>query len=439
MIWALLLMATPPVPAPAHWETIAPIIQQHCTSCHVADGPAPFPLVTHDDIARRRSFAAKVVRDRLMPPWLPGTGSLPLHGDRSMPEADRAMLITWLDAGAPVGNDQEPPAIPTTPAPALPDDVISLRMAEAFTIPPETEDSGHRYHQDTWSFVIPINNPEPIRLRGVQWNTVAPQNLHTATVLLDGDGQGAARDRYDPRLGYERDGDLNRSISGTHGGSAIGANRFMLPDGFHMTAPANSDIVAELRYRPSGRNVQLQDTVHLFPAHPDSDSREVIAAVTGINLFVVEAGDTNHISTDTLLLPAAMDVVAILPRARNECTSMTLTALAPGDEDDVVILDIPEWDNHWRSHLMLKDVLHLPAGTRLQSTFVLNNTGDNPRNPFDPPQDMRHGRRTGAASFTLLGAALDDAGSRSIVELSQMRMDQRGRRTRPSTGAQVDP
>ena len=426
MILPLVLLAVPAAPDPVtpQWSTVAPIIKQHCTSCHVAGGPAPFPFVTHQDIARRRTFVAKVLREELMPPWLPGDEGLPIHDDRSMPDADRALLIDWLDAGAPAEADPNP--IEPTPPAALPDDVITLTMTEPFTIPAETEDNGHRYHQDTWSFVLPICSTDPIRLRGMQWDTTAPEALHTATILLDGRGRGRMRDEYDPRVGYELDGDLSRDVSGTHGGAAVGRSRFMLPDGFHMTAPADGDVVAELRYRPSGRPIPLQDTIHLFPAPEDPNSREIIAAVTGVNLFVVEAGESRHRASDTLLLPAAMDVVAILPRARNECRSMRLTALLPDAEDDFLILDIPEWDMHWRSHYMLKEPLHLPAGTRLQSTFIIDNSRHNPRNPFDPPEDMRHGRRTGAASFTLLGAGLDESGSRSIVETSNGRMDRRG-------------
>lgn len=425
MILPLVLLAAPVNPdAVPSWNTVAPIIGQYCTTCHVAGGPAPFPFVTYKDIARRRTFVAKVLRDELMPPWLPSDKGLPVHGNRSMPEADRAMLIQWLEAGAPA-SENPPDITPSPPAP-LPDDVITVKMSEPFEIPAETEDNGHRYHQDTWSFVLPLCNSDPIRLQGMQWDSSAPENLHTATILLDGRGRGRMRDEYDPRVGYELDGDLSRDVSGTHGGAAVGMPRFMLPAGFHMTAPAEGDVVAELRYRPSGRIVPLQDTIHLFPSPDDPDSREIIAAVTGINLFVIEAGDSNHRATDTLLLPAAMDVVAILPRARNECRSMRLTALLPDAEDDFVILDIPDWNMHWRSHLILKKPLHLPAGTRLQSTFIMDNSTTNPRNPFDPPEDMRHGRRTGAASFTLLGAGLDESGSRSIVETSNGRMDRRG-------------
>ena len=186
MILPLVLLAVPVAPdaPPPQWDVVAPIIQKHCTSCHVDGGPAPFPFVTHQDMARRRSFVAKVLREELMPPWLPGDSGLPVHGDRSMPDAERAMLIRWLEAGAPAGPT--PPAIEPTPAVPLPDDTITLKMSDTFTIPPETEDNGHQYHQDTWSFVLPICSTDEIRLRGMQWDSSAPENLHTATILLDG-------------------------------------------------------------------------------------------------------------------------------------------------------------------------------------------------------------------------------------------------------------
>ena len=82
-----------------------------------------------------------------------------------MPEADRAMLIQWLEAGAPA-SENPPDITPSPPAP-LPDDVITVKMSEPFEIPAETEDNGHRHHQDTWSFVLPLCNSDPIRLQGI--------------------------------------------------------------------------------------------------------------------------------------------------------------------------------------------------------------------------------------------------------------------------------
>lgn len=424
----ILLLLTAPEPQPATWSNISPIIEQHCASCHRDGGSAPFTLLSHRDIASRRSFVAEVVRRKLMPPWLPSQEGLELHGDRTMPEADRARLIAWLEAGAQVGQEDEPePITPTLPGP-LPEDTIKIGMPEAFMIPAETLENEHRYHQDTWSFVLPVGNEEPLRLRGIAWKSTAPRTVHTVTLLVDGEGRGRQRDQSDPRVGYELSGDLNRDVSGTHGGVGIGMERMMLPDGFHWTVPSNADIVADVRYRPIGREVRLQDEFFLVPSI-EVDSREVIAVVTAVNRLKVPVGDSDHVAEDRFMLPAAMDVVAILPRARNECTAMRLSAILP-DGDTRILVDIPEWDAHFRRPLLLKQVLHLPAGTTLHSQFTIDNTTGNPRNPFDPPEDLRIGQRTGAASFTLLGAGTDQAGSDALVELSQWTMDRRGSRTR---------
>ena len=428
LVLLLLLGQAAPAVEPGTWSTSAPLIQQHCSTCHRNDGSAPFTLLTYADVKRRRTFIAEVLKIRLMPPWLPASSGLDLHGDGTMPEKDRTQLISWLESGAPVGTDDAPPPIkPMTPMP-FPEDSIAVEMTEPFIIPAETVETEHRYHEDTWTFVMPVGNQTPLRIRGIGWVTIAPETVHTITLLFDGEGRGRERDEYDPRPGYEMTGDLNRDVSGTHGGVGIGMNLMMLPEGFHWSLPANADLVADVRYRPIGREVQLNDTIHLFPTE-EEDSREIIAVLTAVNRLKVPVGETNHVAEDRFTLPAAMDVVAILPRARNQCRSMKLSAILP-DGDTRILLDIPQWDGHFRRPFVLEDVLHLPAGTTLHSRFVIDNSTQNPRNPFDPPEDLRIGKRTGAAAFTLLGAGTDQAGSDALVELSQWTMDRSGSRTR---------
>ena len=73
----------------------------------------------------------------------------------------------------------------------------------------------------------------------------------------------------------------------------------------------------------------------------------------------------------------------------------------------------------------------LPAGTTLISRFTLDNSDANPRNPYDPPEDLRIGRRTGVVCFTLLGAGRNDAASQTLLEASQWTMDRRGMQNIP--------
>ena len=411
------------------WADVSPIVSRNCSTCHHDDGAGPFPLLSHADVSRRRSFIAEVLRRKLMPPWLPGDEGVTLHDDRSMPEADRNRLIAWLDAGAPARDGIAPIAITPPDTLPYPPDAITIALEEPFSIPSETIENEHRYHQDTWSFVMPLQNEQPILLRGVGWKTAAPKAIHTVTLLADEGCRGRARDDYDPRAGYERDGDLDRNVSGALGGIGIGIDRLMLPDGFHWSIPPNSDLVVELKYRPIGRERPLDETAYLVPASGE-DSREIVAVVTGANRLQVVAGESNHVEVDRFTLPADFDVVAIIPRGRNECRSMRLTALMP-DGERSVLLDVPDWDVHFRRPFRLASVQSLPEGTTLISRFVIDNSRDNPRNPYDPPEDLRIGRRTGVVGFTLLGAGKNQDASDALVEASEWTMDRRGMKKIP--------
>ena len=365
-----------------------------------------------------------------MPPWLPGSGGLPVHDDRSMPEPERARLITWLEAGAPVGNAEEPPAPIPPPNPrALPSGTVTIPLKEPFSIPPETIENEHRHHQDTWTFVMPLENDETMHVRGVGWTTAAPEAIHTVTLLVDDRRRGRKRDGYDPRVGYERDGDLDQDISGSFGALGIGLPRMMLPDGFHWTIPPSSDLVVELKYRPVGRELPLQDAAQLIPADPIG-SRSVVPVVTGLNRVKLDAGQANYTEEDRFVLPSDFDVVAVIPRGRNECRSMRLTAELP-DGAQRVLMDIPDWNAHYRRPFVLETVQSLPAGTTLTSRFTFDNSDANPRNPYDPPEDLRVGRRTGVVCFTLLGAGRDHAESRALMEASKWTMDRRGMKRIP--------
>src|SRR6185295_20206869 len=65
-------------------EDLDPLIQARCAGCHQEGGAAPFPLVTYDDVRKRRDLLVDVTRRRLMPPWMPEHGGPAFVGDRSL-------------------------------------------------------------------------------------------------------------------------------------------------------------------------------------------------------------------------------------------------------------------------------------------------------------------------------------------------------------------
>jgi uncharacterized membrane protein len=80
------------VTAPSYKDTIAPIIEARCTSCHTGVGDAPWPLDTWENIVEWADLVATSVDRCTMPP-----------SDAGIPftAGEREDLRTWLICGAP--------------------------------------------------------------------------------------------------------------------------------------------------------------------------------------------------------------------------------------------------------------------------------------------------------------------------------------------------
>jgi hypothetical protein len=66
------------------------------------------------------------------------------------------------------------------------------------------------------------------------------------------------------------------------------------------------------------------------------------------------------------------------------------TVAPPGDKQPVLLLRVPQWDYNWQSAYYLREPKRFPAGTRFEAWCSFDNSAGNPRNPFDPPQNVWH-------------------------------------------------
>ena len=55
-------------------KDIAPIVFQSCAECHHPGGPAPFSLLSYEDVKKRAKQIVAVTESRYMPPWPPAAG-----------------------------------------------------------------------------------------------------------------------------------------------------------------------------------------------------------------------------------------------------------------------------------------------------------------------------------------------------------------------------
>ena len=98
------------------------------------------------------------------------------------------------------------------------------------------------------------------------------------------------------------------------------------------------------------------------------------------------------ISSTSSLTRACVDVDAfgVTGHAHYLGKSMRMVAELP-DGSQKLLLNIPEWDFAWQEEYRFEESVRLPAGTKLKSKVVWDNSEDNPFNPSFPPELVRWG------------------------------------------------
>ena len=114
---ALTAQTAPAAAQVTYTKDIAPVLQRSCENCHRADGVAPMPLSTYEEV---RPYA-RAIKQRtgigphagVMPPWYmeKNIGIQSFKNDPSLSDEEIAQIAKWADNGAPRGNpaDMPPP------------------------------------------------------------------------------------------------------------------------------------------------------------------------------------------------------------------------------------------------------------------------------------------------------------------------------------------
>ena len=89
---------------PTYYTDVQPILEAHCSSCHIEGGIAPFELQSGTDAVKWAARIAAVTKSGYMPPWPAGPESPAFLNDRRLGVATKQILSDWAAAGAPLGR-----------------------------------------------------------------------------------------------------------------------------------------------------------------------------------------------------------------------------------------------------------------------------------------------------------------------------------------------
>ena len=362
----LLLLACSPDPKPAvvsYHQDIAPLLQEHCVSCHSPGKIAPFSLDNYATASAMGAAMLASVEAGTMPPWLARnteecSPERPFADDLRLSEADVALLRDWVDAGTPEGDAAAATVLPDPPALEVQDPDGS------FLFPVEHWVEGE---QDEFvCFVIDPGNTEPLWVTEAQ---LVPSNnrvAHHGLVMMA--MQGPSSEWEDPSSFS-----CFNNPPGTHylvSTWTPGAVPNRVPEGTGMLMPAGARIVVQMHYHPTGEGPEVdQSTLQLkwTDQQPQWEAAQALVGNyddledDGSGLqpgpndevqspeFRIPAGSSDHVESMLYRqnFPLDFPIYSVGTHMHYVGTDMKID-LVNADGSEECLVQTPAWDFNWQ-------------------------------------------------------------------------------------------
>jgi peroxiredoxin len=401
-----------PVQEVTYHKDVAPILREHCMACHSPGNAGPFPLLTYDDAADMMRVGLQEIRARRMPP-AQVESDLEMIRKNTLTPQEIETIQAWIKAGKPEGDPAT--ATPLEPLPDFsdfekelgPPDIV-IEQGEPFHLGPVGSDVYR-------NLIFPLNRDEDLRVRAIQMIPSDRSIVHHSLLgyLPHEAGQEALRRHGGPGPTYA-EGDSGPGFWDVHGlgfrapapradgiplstlisGYVPGGGYAALPDDTDFVIPAGSDLLAQMHYHRNGKQSQDSSRIGLWLRKGDKAPQKIATArfMHG-EMVVIPAGIKNMKVSGEWTVPVDCTIVGIAPHAHMLARSLEITADIPG-RGHVLIARVPRWEYDWQQPYTFREPFHLPKGTKLTCSAVFDNSAENPKNPFSPPQPVFLGEST---------------------------------------------
>ena len=372
---------------------VAPIVFEHCATCHRPGGSGPFTLLRYDDVARRARQIAEVTTSGFMPPWLPEPGFGEFVGERRLTDTQIATLAAWAESGAAEGDASDLPEPPAaTDGWALGEPDLTVSLPAPYTLPADGPDVFR-------NLVMPLPVDETRWVKTVELRPGNPRFVHHAIMAVD-DTTSSRRREADETEQPEQPGfsGMEMGLAFMPDGHLMGWTPGMAPnpgtDGLAWRLDPGTDFVLQLHMLPSGRAETIAPVAGFhFADAPPAGPPLYLIRLDADHLLDIPPGDSGFAVEDAVVLPIDLEVHAVYPHAHYLARSMEGRATLP-DGTERWLIRIDDWDFNWQDVYRVREPYVLPAGTTLSMRFTYDNSADNPRNPSDPPRRVRAGNRS---------------------------------------------
>jgi len=380
-------------------KDIAPVLQAKCEECHRKGTSAPMSLVGYDEVRPWAKSIKQRVITRNMPPWHidKTVGIQHFSNDRSLSDDQIAMIVKWVDEGAPKGDSKDMPAAKQWPedqgwllAKQFGEPELVLK-SESYTMP--------AHGQDVWfKPLTSVNIAEPRWVRAVEMrpgSVTGRKIMHHVLARLQQDDIGPDG----KRIAADAANGGGQSGPGLLMEWAVGKNYDIYrPNAGKLLLPGSS-IWWELHLHAVGEEIRdhAELGVYLYPKGEEPKYRTRLMLFTGMgnenrgldippNSIAETVGYTQ--------LRSAARLENYQPHMHLRGKAMSMEAILP--DGTVRMLNyVDKFNFNWMNNYIYADDAApvLPKGTVIKITAWYDNTSANRNNP-DPDQWVGFGDRT---------------------------------------------
>jgi hypothetical protein len=309
-----------------------------------------------------------------MPPWFASpeqSGAQAFANDRSLPAADKATLLAWLNSDRPQGDPAEAPRARVFSEGWIigqPDAVFQLpqpmQIRAEGTMPYQRQVVETSFAEDRW-------------VQAYEILPTAREVVHHVIVKVHDKGATVS--------------DRDEGSDGFFAAYVPGNSWRVLPDGFAKRLPAGAKISFQIHYTPNGKATQDQLKIgFIFSKTPPQNEVHVVGvAQPRLN---IPPGEANHVEVKEQNVPFNMNVTAYMAHMHVRGKAFKYELITPDGKTET-LLDIPRYDFNWQLQYDYAQPKFFPRGSTLKITAVFDNSAGNPANP-DPSKTVHWGPQT---------------------------------------------
>jgi Tfp pilus assembly protein PilF len=154
-----------------------------------------------------------------------------------------------------------------------------------------------------------------------------------------------------------------------------------------------TDLVLNLHLQPTGKAESVEVEIGLYFSSRAPSRFPMLLQLEHDGALHIPPGDRQFAVTDSLVLPVAVDLLAIYPHAHYLGKTIDAWATLPSGAR-LSLIHINDWDINWQAEYEYEDPIPLPEGTKVAMRITYDNSTGNPRNPNHPPKLVETGNRS---------------------------------------------